>query len=425
MPSVWVSGEISNFTRAASGHWYFTLKDDSAQVRSVMFRSRAQLIDFTPREGDCVEVRGSVSLYTARGDFQLNVDLIRRAGMGSLFEAFLKLKERLSAEGLFDPACKHPIPSFVRSIGIVTSPQAAALRDVLTTLQRRAPHVRIVLYPTPVQGAGAARSIAAAIAAASRRAECDVLVICRGGGSIEDLWCFNDEVVARSIAASRLPIISGVGHETDFTITDFVADLRAPTPTAAAELAAPLREEWLAQLNSYAKNMTAIVRRRLTDATQTLDWQARRLISPVAYISQQRVKLETFAARMQRVGKMPVRSARTALTNLQARLSVQRPDVTAYRMRVNEQSRRFSAGIKTEISQRRQALETSSSLLELLNPQRTLDRGYAMITDANGSVVRSPDALRAKEKITVSLSRGQAQIGIATVSVLRSEKEVP
>jgi exodeoxyribonuclease VII large subunit len=221
-PLTWISGEISNFTRAASGHWYFTLKDASAQVRSVMFRGRAQFVDFAPREGDKVEVRAVVSLYAARGDFQLNVEAMRKAGVGNLYEAFLKLKAKLTAEGLFDADRKRELPVFPRQIGIVTSPQAAALRDVITTLRRRAPHLSIVLYPTAVQGEGSAEKIAAAIKTASDRAECDVLIVCRGGGSLEDLWSFNDERVARAIAASTIPVVSGVGHETDFTIADFV-----------------------------------------------------------------------------------------------------------------------------------------------------------------------------------------------------------
>jgi exodeoxyribonuclease VII large subunit len=212
-PLVWIGGEISNFTRAASGHWYFTLKDDAAQVRAVMFRGRAQYAGFTPREGDKVEVRALVTLYGARGDYQINVEAIRRAGVGALYEAFMRLKEKLGAEGLFDEARKRSLPLFARTVGIVTSPQAAALRDVLTALRRRVPHVRIVLYPAPVQGQLAAQKIAEAISIASHRREVDVLIVCRGGGSIEDLWSFNEEAVARAIAACSMPVIAGVGHE--------------------------------------------------------------------------------------------------------------------------------------------------------------------------------------------------------------------
>src|SRR5437763_1970592 len=263
-PLVWIGGEISNFTRAASGHWYFTLKDDAAQVRAVMFRGRAQYAGFTPREGDKVEVRALVTLYGARGDYQINVEAIRRAGVGALFEAFLRLKEKLTAEGLFDEDRKRPLPLFARAIGIVTSPQAAALRDVLTALRRRAPHVRVVLYPAPVQGQGAAEKIADAIRTASNRAEVDVLIVARGGGSIEDLWSFNEEIVARAIAATSMPVISGVGHETDFTIADFAADLRAATPTAAAELVAAHEEQLCAQLQNLAASLARSLKLRVT-----------------------------------------------------------------------------------------------------------------------------------------------------------------
>src|SRR5450830_1072896 len=294
-PLTWIAGEISNFTRAASGHWYFTLKDDGAQVRAVMFRGRAQFAGFTPREGDKVEVRALVTLYGARGDYQINVEAIRRAGVGALFEAFQRLKEKLAAQGLFDPERKRAIPMFARSIGIVTSPQAAALRDVLIALKRRAPHIHIILYPTPVQGQQAPEKIAHAIRTASTRAECDVLLVCRGGGSIEDLWSFNDEGVAHAIADCSMPVISGVGHETDFTIADFAADLRAATPTAAAELAVTPREDWLSQLNYRKEQLQRAMQRQLATQNQTLDWMSRRLLSPKAAIAAKRQLLQQSA----------------------------------------------------------------------------------------------------------------------------------
>ena len=241
-PLFWVSGEISNFTRAASGHWYFSLKDESAQVSCVMFRGRNSYLDWSPKEGDKVEARALVTLYEARGSFQLTIEFLQRAGAGALFEAFEKLKTKLQQEGLFDAAFKQAIPAHPKQIGIVTSSDAAALHDVLTTLRRRMPNIPVVIYPTPVQGKGASTQIANAINSAHQRNECDVLIICRGGGSMEDLWQFNEEIVARAIANCKIPTISGVGHETDFTICDFVADVRAPTPTAAAELASPSRE---------------------------------------------------------------------------------------------------------------------------------------------------------------------------------------
>lgn len=371
-PLVWISGEVSNFTRAASGHWYFTLKDDAAQARAVMFRSRAQLAGFTPQNGDKVEVRVLVTLYAPRGDFQLSVEAIRHAGAGNLYEAFLRLKDKLAAEGLFAPECKRPLPVFPRTIGIVTSLQAAALHDVLTTLQRRAPHVQVILYPTPVQGEGAAQKITQAITTASDRAECDLLLLCRGGGSLEDLWSFNDEAVARAIVACRVPVISGVGHETDVTIADFAADLRAPTPTAAAEMATRAQADWQAELHAHAATLARAMSRRLGNAAQGVDWLSRRLTSPSAMIARSRLNLQAVATRTAHAGRQPCAAARHALASLSAQL-------------------------------------------ELLNPQRTLERGYAIVTGADGSVVRSPAQLHPQDTVTLRLAEGVAKLGIESV----------
>jgi exodeoxyribonuclease VII large subunit len=253
IPQVWVTGELSNLTRAASGHWYFTLKDSQAAVRCAMFRNRNLFMDWVPENGLRVELRAQPTLYEPRGEFQLSVEVMRRAGLGALYEAFARLKERLEREGLFDAARKRPLPPYPSQIGLITSPQAAALRDVLTTLRRRWPLARVLLYPTPVQGEGAAEAIAAALATAGARGECQVLLLVRGGGSIEDLWAFNEEVVARAIAACPIPVVSGIGHETDFTIADFVADRRAPTPTGAAQLATPDAGELAQHLHHLAR----------------------------------------------------------------------------------------------------------------------------------------------------------------------------
>jgi exodeoxyribonuclease VII large subunit len=414
-PLTWISGEISNFTRAASGHWYFTLKDDAAQVRAVMFRGRAQYADFAPREGDRVEVRALVTLYAPRGDYQLNVEAIRRAGVGNLFEAFLRLKEKLRAEGLFDEARKRPVPLFPRTVGVVTSPQAAALRDVLTTLARRAPHVRVILYPTPVQGEGAGQKIAQAIATASARAECEVLLICRGGGSIEDLWAFNEEIVARTIAGCEIPVICGVGHETDSTIADFAADLRAPTPTAAAEQAVTPRVDWLAMLAGQAEDLRRALQRRLGESGQTLDWLARRLLSPAAVIRLERVKLASLQARLGHATRIPLNQSRHALEQLHMRLLARRPDSNAARAQLQDAARRITAAGSAAGARQRFVLAGLATQLEMLNPQRTLERGYAIVTDAGGRVVRSPKALRAQQTIHVRLAEGAAEIGIASV----------
>ena len=414
-PLTWISGEISNFTRASSGHWYFTLKDDGAQVRAVMFRGRAQYAGFVPREGDKVEVRALVTLYAPRGDYQINVEAIRRAGVGQLFEAFMRLKEKLGAAGLFDQERKRALPMFARTIGIVTSPQAAALRDVLTALQRRAPHVSVILYPTLVQGQLAAEQIAGAIATASRRAECDLLIVCRGGGSIEDLWCFNDEAVAYAIANCAMPVISGVGHETDFTIADFAADLRAATPTAAAELAATPRADWLASLRADAADLRRAMQRVLNDAQQTLDGHARRLLSPSAQISQQRTRLQAHAMALTHANRAPVRQARVGFDKLQARWAACRPDPAALRGQLDALARRAALAHARQLEQKQDALQAWSAQLELLNPQRTLERGYAIVTDKHGAIVRAPGQLQPQTTVSVRLAEGTADIGIATV----------
>ncbi len=415
-PLAWVAGEISNFTRAASGHCYFTLKDAGAQVRAVMFRGRAQYVDFAPREGDKVEVRATVSLYAARGDFQLNVEAMRRAGVGNLYEAFLKLKAKLAGEGLFDAERKRALPSFPRTVGIVTSPQAAALRDMITAFRRRAPHVQLLLYPTLVQGASAAAQIAQAIATAAARAECDLLIVGRGGGSLEDLWCFNDEGVARAIAACPMPVIAGVGHETDFTIADFVADLRAPTPTAAAELAATPRADWLATLEQQAWDLDASMRRQLDDRTQTLDWLAHRVQGPGAAIRQHRLRLGALQARLQHAADAPLATAHFALDRASQRLQHALPDTPLLRSRLSARSQRLSAGFQAGRIAGSHRLASLQAQLHMLAPQRTLERGYAIVQDEQGQVLRDTAQLKAPQTLSLRLATGQAHIDVARVA---------
>ena len=280
LAGLWVGGEVSNLVKAASGHYYFVLKDQRAQVRCTLFKHAARSLAALLREGEEVEVLGKITLYEARGEFQINVQEVRRKGLGQLFEAYERLKQRLQAEGLFDAARKRPLPAAPQCIGVVTSLAAAALRDVVTTLRRRAPDVRVVVYPTAVQGAGSEFQVASAIAATAEHAQADVLIVCRGGGSIEDLWAFNEEAAVRAVAASPIPVVSGVGHETDFTLTDFAADVRAPTPTAAAELASSNRAEQLDKMCRLHNHMRHTLQRRCTDAAQRLDWHAAQLRHP-------------------------------------------------------------------------------------------------------------------------------------------------
>lgn len=364
-PLFWVSGEVSNLTRAASGHWYFSLKDASAQVRCVMFKGRNSYLDWTPKEGDKVEARCNVTLYEARGDFQLTIEFLQRAGLGVLFEAFEKLKAKLQNEGLFANALKKQLPEHPKTIGIVTSPDAAALRDVLTTLKRRMPSIPIVIYPTPVQGKGAATLIAKAIHHASQRAECDVLIICRGGGSIEDLWQFNEEIVARAIVDCKIPTISGVGHETDFTICDFVADVRAATPTAAAELATPAREALLNALNQLKNQLSKNTQYALNQRAQALDYLARRLISPLQHIEQQKSQLAQMA-------------------------------------------RRLNASTNQHLQNKQQHLLRLSQNLHHLNPQAVLTRGYAFVQNTLGEIVVSSQQLKSGDEISLTFGVGTA-----------------
>ena len=374
-PLFWVSGEISNFTRAASGHWYFSLKDQSAQVSCVMFRGRNSYLDWSPKEGDKVEARALVTLYEARGSFQLTIEFLQRAGAGALFEAFEKLKAKLQQEGLFDPAFKQAIPAHPRQIGIVTSPDAAALHDVLTTLKRRMPSIPVIIYPTPVQGKGAATQIANAINSAHERNECDVLIICRGGGSMEDLWQFNEEVVARAIANCRIPTISGVGHETDFTICDFVADVRAPTPTAAAELASPSREALLNKLKQLSEQLKRNSLYLVQQREQLLDYLARRLVSPT-----QQVALQT-----------------SQLAQLRYRLDL---------------------NIQQQLQRQQRNLTQLAQNLHHLNPQAVLSRGYAFAQNKQGEIISNSRQIKAGDDISLTFDVGSAE---ATVTQTRDD----
>ena len=362
-PAAWISGEISNFRPAASGHWYFTLKDEAAQVDCVMFRGRAATLDWEPAEGMRVEARAAVTLYEPRGRFQLNVETMRRAGLGPLYERFLKLKEKLEKEGLFDPRAKRPIPEHPKTIGILTSLQAAALRDVLTTLRRRNPSIPVIVYPVPVQGDGAAAKISQMLGVANRRAECDVLLLVRGGGSIEDLWQFNEESVARAIRASLIPVVVGVGHETDVTIADFAADRRAPTPTAAAEMVSPSREELLARVAELAERASREALRRIEYAMQMVDALARRLVHPRERLRTSGQLLEQLAARLSS-------AAARRLENFAAQIE------------------RLKAGLVS------------------LNPTAVLERGYSLTRNAQGEVVSDAARVSAGDTLTTTLAKG-------------------
>ena len=409
-PSLNVRGEISGFARAASGHLYFSLKDAGAQVRCAMWRKRAAGLDWSPRDGDAVEVRASVTLFEARGEYQLNVESVRRAGAGALYEAFLRLKEKLERAGLFDAARKRALPVFPRAIGVVTSPNAAALRDVLTTLRRRAPMIPVIVYPTPVQGESAGAQVAAAIAAASGRDEVDVLIVCRGGGSIEDLWAFNEESVARAIAACPMPVISGDGHETDFTIADFAADLRAPTPTAAAELAAPAREALLADLIAARRALARAIDARLGEARQRLDWLARALLPPAERLQLKRRDLEQLGQRLAAAGRRVHDRERARLDVARHRL--RRPELGRMGEQVDALSRDLARAAREAVLRAGQRLHRHRDALEHLNPAGVLARGYGIVRGADGRIVRDASSLAAGDALDLTLARGGARVRV-------------
>ena len=416
LPLLWVEGEVSNFTRATSGHWYFSLKDAYAQVRCVMFRGRNQFADFTPANGDHVEIRALPSLYEARGEFQLGAESIRRAGAGRLYEAFLKLKAKLEAEGLFDPLNKRALPRFPRRIGVVTSPQAAALHDVLTALARRMPGLPVILYPTPVQGSGAGAQIAAAIRLAGARAECDVLLVCRGGGSLEDLWAFNDEAVARAIAASPMPVVSGVGHETDFTLADFAADLRAPTPTAAAELASPVRQELLLQLGQLARQLQHQLARKQHSEMQRLDFLARRLVHPAEQLRRRQTDLKQLAQRLHAASRTRLTREQLRIAQLNQRLVTPRHVIQREQQRLDALGTRSQRAVQNSFGQRRLNLARLASSLVHLNPEGVLARGYSIVQRENGAVVQDATSLAAGDTLGIRFHRGQARARVETTS---------
>jgi len=401
-----VRGEIANFTRAASGHWYFTLKDDRAQVRCVMFRGRNLLAGPAPREGDEVELLASVGLYEARGEYQLTVDSLRRSGLGQLYARFLELKGRLQAEGLFD--AKRPLPSFPTRIGIVTSLQAAALRDVLTTLARRSPQASIVVYPVPVQGEGAGAKIAAMLGTVSRRGEVDLALLVRGGGSIEDLWAFNEEAVARAIRACAVPVVVGVGHESDVTIADFVADLRAPTPTAAAEQAVPERAALLQDVADRWTRLGRVVRARLQQAGQRLDYAQRALSSPRAPLQALAQRLMALRLRSRHALARLAEGRRRRAEHLASSLRRAAPRPEQDRLALQRRSAALAAGARQILNLRQQRLQSLEARLHALDPSAVLGRGYALALDAAGGVVTDAARLAAGDLLRLRFSRGAA-----------------
>jgi exodeoxyribonuclease VII large subunit len=407
---VWVEGELSNFSQPASGHWYFSLKDKDAQLRCAMFRMKNMLVGFTPRAGSQLLVRGRISVYEARGEYQLIVEHLEEAGLGALKREFERLKSQLAAEGLFAPARKRPLPRFPRRIGVVTSPTGAALRDILHILKRRYPPAAVLIYPTPVQGVAAAPALVRALSLASARRECDVIVLARGGGSLEDLWAFNDERLARAIHACSVPVVCGVGHEVDFTIADFVADARAPTPSAAAELVVPDRLACLEALERSAQRLTGGMRRELRVAAVRLETTERRLklAHPGVRLQQQMQRLDDFSQRLGRAVRARVHHGRLRVSELKTRLARRSPqhELQEYRARHQQLQTRLSRAWEQTVARVAQRLALVQRGLHAVSPLATLTRGFAIVTRADGRVLSDAAAVAPGEEIEARLARG-------------------
>jgi exodeoxyribonuclease VII large subunit len=406
-PLLWVEGEISNLSRPASGHLYFTLKDTQAQVRCALFRGN-QRAAVALRDGLQVVVRARVSLYEGRGDFQLIVESVEEAGEGALRRAFEELKRRLQQEGLFDQSIKKPLPRLPRRIGVITSPSGAVFHDILTTLKRRFPAIPVLLHPVPVQGEGAAEKIAAMLRLAGERGECDALILARGGGSLEDLQAFNSEIVARAIHACLLPVVAGVGHETDVTIADFVADARAPTPTAAAELLSPDRNEWLLRLASQERRLLQQLRDLLDERQQHLDYLRARLIHPQQRLEHLREKLAAHARHLVMLQQHARGRAAQRLFNLRARLFEQNPRTRLHGLMLRQQHTAMTLrqAARHALQQQQQRLARVGEMLNALSPLATLARGYAIVTTPAGNVVRRASTVKPGETVRTRLAQG-------------------
>lgn len=412
LAGLWIAGEVSNLTRAASGHYYFSLKDSRAQVRCAMFKGAAARLAKPLKEGDHIEVAGKISIYEARGEFQITVNEVRRKGLGQLYEAYERLKAQLQAEGAFAAERKKPLPARAQCIGIVTSLAAAALRDVVTTLKRRAPEIPVIVYPTAVQGAGSEFQIAQAIKTASQRAECDVLIVCRGGGSIEDLWAFNEEPVVRAIEACAIPVVSGVGHETDFTLADFVADVRAPTPTGAAELVSPNRQEPLHRLAQAKGRLKTVLEQRYFDASQKLDWLARQIRHPRQKLDEQRTYIHKLAQTLSYSMTQNVRAHSARFERQTQALQHYRPDISVYRQDIGRSQTTLSHAFRQLLAQRRQSLTAQTALLEAVSPQQILERGFSVVKNTRGQVIRNADALKQWQKLHITFADGETDVRV-------------
>jgi exodeoxyribonuclease VII large subunit len=409
-PLLWVEGEISNLSRPGSGHWYFTLKDEAAQVRCAMFRNRNMQIRFTPDNGMQILIRARISLYEARGEYQIIVEHMEEAGDGALRRAFDILKQRLQAEGLFSSTHKKPLPAFPQQIGVITSATGAAIRDILTTLNRRFPSLPVIVYPVAVQGAGSAEQIAKMIGIAAQRNECDVLILARGGGSLEDLWSFNEEVVARAIYQCPLPIVTGIGHEIDFTIADFVADQRAPTPTAAAELITPNQYELLSRLQQHTSRLQHLLQTRLQRANEKLHWLSRHIQHPGRRVQDWSQRLDEAQVRLTNAMTHQLRHRRAHVAQLRTQLQVNIPvaRLQSYQKQLSYLRQRVNTAMTHQLERKSRSLANFAHVLDTVSPLATLHRGYAIVTrTADNQILRSATQANRGELIRARLSQGQ------------------
>jgi len=409
--SLWLEAEISNFARPSSGHWYFSLKDAGAQVRCCMFRQRNMLLGFAPRDGQKVLVRARIGLYEPRGEYQLLIDHMEDAGLGALKRQFDELAAKLAAEGLFAPERKRPLPALPKRIGVITSPSGAAIHDILHVLARRFAAIPVLLYPVAVQGAAAAAEIVAALKLAGRRAECDVLILARGGGSLEDLWAFNDEALARAIGACPIPVVSGIGHEIDFTIADFAADVRAATPSAAAEIVAPDAEEWAASLRRLRERLQRALRQGIDTHRERLRWLIGRaeLVNPEARLAQQGQRLDELEQRASRALRQILADRRSALGLSVSRLWQLSPAARLQGTAARHAAlfaRLRAAGLR-QLNRARERLAPLVRTLNAVSPLATLDRGYAIVSLEGGAILRDAKDATAGTIIEARLSQGR------------------
>src|SRR5690349_14203430 len=427
LPVIWLEGELSNFSAPSSGHWYFSLKDREAQIRCAMFRQKNQNLGFTPKAGQHLLVRGRVTMYEARGDYQLIVEHMEEAGVGALKREFERLKAKLAAEGLFAVERKRPLPRFPRRIGVITSPTGAAIRDVLHILARRFPPASVIVYPTDVQGAVAVPRIIRALGVANARAECDVLIVARGGGSLEDLWAFNDERVARAIHASEIPVVSGIGHEVDFTIADFVADARAPTPSGAAELVVPDRHACLDVLARTADRLVVGMRRELRTISSRYDAAAFRLkrMHPGARLQQQAQRLDDLEQRLAGAMRSAIHHDRSRVSEAMSRLVQHSPErrVKDMCLKYETLSGRLRHAWTNRVSRAEHRLALAARTLNTVSPLATLERGFAIVTrGSDGALVTDAGALQAGEEIQARVAKGSVRATVTGTDTTGSQK---